>query len=977
MHSIAIRIVIALLLLAPLSPHSSTTVQAQPSVLSFVNPFVGTGGHGHTFPGATAPFGMVQLSPDTRLEGWDGCSGYHYTDEVVYGFSHTHLSGTGVADYNDVLLMPTMGAIQLDNGAQNGPASGYASAFDKAQEKASPGYYSTQLLDHPIRVELTASERVGFHRYTFAGARQGNVILDLLHRDMLLGDTLIFNKLSEAEISGYRYSKAWANRQMLHFVIRFSKRPRVEAREWKDGRLVKVGMQFDLDSQGELLVKVGISAVSINNARENLMREVPHWDFDATRAQTEARWAAELGRIEVEGGTADERTNFYTALYHCMIAPNVWSDVNGQYRGMDGQVHQAAPGRQVYTVFSLWDTFRANNPLFTLIQQNRTNDFIRTFLHHYQQGGRLPVWELAANETECMIGYHSVSVVADAYAKGLRDWDQGLMLQAMTHGAMLDHFGLNSYKAHGCVLAADEAESVSKTLEYAYDDWCIAHFAKALGQDSIYRHFMERAQYYKNLFDPETGFFRARVDGNWFGPFDPTEVNFNYTEANAWQYAFFVPHDLQGLMRMLGGADAFERRLDGLFEAPSQIAGRQQADITGLIGQYAHGNEPSHHVAYLYNFIGKPWKTQARVHQIRREMYQPQPDGLSGNEDCGQMSAWYVFSALGMYPVSPGTPLYSFGTPLFNRVTIHLENGQKVVFEAPRRQAEDVYIQQVKHNGQPHPYTYVSHADLMAGGVWQFEMGSQPNTQWGTDISLSAITSISEEAITPTPAIVFAAHTFIDSMEVSIEAACSNCRYQYRLNGQERAYTGPFVIHDTGEITAWAIAPDGRRSRDIQQSFYKIKGGRSAHISSQYANQYSAGGPMALIDYQRGSHNFRTGRWQGYEGQAFSAVVDMGELVQPAQVGAGFLQDLGSWIFYPRSVSFSYSIDGQTFMPLGTVGHSWSDRDYTPVTHDFAVPNSHAFRYLKVEAVNYGPCPAWHAGAGGPTWLFIDEIWMK
>lgn len=971
----------ALCLQAGAQPAGQASAQPLPEPVRWVNPFIGTGGHGHTFPGATLPFGMVQLSPDTRLDGWDGCSGYHYTDSIVYGFSHTHLSGTGVSDYGDVLLMPTTGSLQLDNGARTGYRNGYASPFDKSKETASPGYYSTYLTEYQTKVELTATERAGFHRYTFDNATTANVVLDLLHRDLLTGDTLIFDRLDEGEISGHRISRAWAEEQHLYFVIRFSRPGRIAAKEERDGKAVKLGLQFTLDKDRILLAKVGISGVSITNARKNLLAEIPHWNFEQTRYAAQNSWMKELGKVTVRGGTDEQRINFYTALYHSMIAPNLWSDINGHYRGMDGQVHRAEPGRKVYTVFSLWDTFRANHPLFTILQQERTQDFIYTFLQHYQQGGRLPVWELAANETECMIGYHSVSVVADAYAKGLRNWDQQRMLQAMVHGANLDHFGLGSYKKHGCVLAADEAESVSKTLEYAYDDWCIANFAAALGQDSLAALFMERAQYYKNLYDPHSGFFRARVDGNWFTPFDPAEVNFNYTEANAWQYGFFVPHDLAGLTRLLGGPQALDKKLDALFAASSQTTGRQQADITGLIGQYAHGNEPSHHVAYLYNFAGKPWKAQKMLRRIMAEMYHNKPDGLSGNEDCGQMSAWYVFSAMGMYPVTPGLPLYSLGSPIFDEVEIRLENGNTLFIKAPQgSEGEQPYVQAVSFNGLPIEHSYVEHSRLMAGGELAFVLGKNANMTWAAAPELSAITRIdSSQFITPTPAILAGSVTFTDKLEISITAACSDCRYQYRLSDDAPVldYQGPFSIDTSRRLTAWALSAEGRKSREIQQDFHKIRGGRSVRLESTYANQYSAGGEIALIDYLRGSGNFRTGRWQGYEGQRFVAVVDFGELVSPDTVGVGFLQDVGSWIFLPPKVTFSVSTDGKNYARLGTVTHSLSDTDKAAVTHDFVQPAATDFRYLKVEAENYGPCPAWHPGAGGNSWLFVDEIWAR
>jgi predicted alpha-1,2-mannosidase len=546
-----------------------------------VNPFIGTGGHGHTYPGATAPFGMVQLSPDTRLEGWDGCSGYHFSDNHIYGFSHTHLSGTGVSDYGDVLLMPGTGDVHFHNGADGQP--GYRSAFQKKNEQAAPGYYAVYLDDPGVQVELTATERVGLHRYIFDRIeQQAHLIIDLKHRDMLLADSL--RAVSDTEVEGFRVSTAWAKEQHVYFVARFS-RP---FSEMKKDSLPKAALLFDLAAGDTLLVKVGISAVDIEGARKNLDAETPGWDFEAVRQQTREQWEQALGKIEIE---ADETTRriFYTALYHNYVVPNLFTDTDGRYRGLDQQIHQAGDHPQ-YTVFSIWDTYRATHPLYTLLEAERTNDFIHSFLRHYEQGGELPVWELAGNETYCMIGYNSVSVIADAYLKGIRDYDAEQALEAMVAISTQDKFGKVAYGEWGFVPAELESESVSKTLEYAYDDWCIAQMAGAMGREDIYATYLRRAQSYKNLFDPETHFMRAKNRHRWHKPFDPTEVNFHYTEANAWQYSFYVPQDVEGWKELLGGEGRLNAFLDALFTADSKTTGREQADITGLIGQYAHGN---------------------------------------------------------------------------------------------------------------------------------------------------------------------------------------------------------------------------------------------------------------------------------------------------------------------------------------------------------------------------------------------------
>ncbi|MCA9684716.1 MAG: GH92 family glycosyl hydrolase, partial [Myxococcales bacterium] len=639
------------LALTACKPPPEPTASADPTppavdILSEVDPLIGTGGHGHTFPGPTMPFGMVQLGPDTRLEGWDGCSGYHYSDDLIHGFSHTHLSGTGVSDYGDILLMPGTLAHEGAAGIADYPAAAH---FEHALEQARPGYYAVQLREPGIAVELTVTDRVGIHRWIFpdgADASGNFVDLDLRHRDE--PTSMELTQTGPRELAGHRHSRGWARDQQLYFVARFDRditalEPLAEGRTRI--RFQPTGPDCEID--GALQAKVALSAVDIDGARANLEAEAPHWDFDAYREAAEDRWRAALGKIEVEGGTPTQRRVFYTALYHTMIAPNLYQDVDGRFRGLDRQVHQNRDGAVNYTVFSLWDTFRAAHPLYAIIERERSVDFVTTMLDHYSLGGRLPVWELAGNETDCMIGYHAVPVIADAWAKGIRDFDGELALQAMVHSASLDRGGLEAYRRHGYIPVEAEHESVSKALEYAYDDWCIAEFAAATGHDDLAREYGERAQFWQNHFDPQTGLMRPRENGGWLEPFDPREVNLHYTEANAWQYGFFVPQDPAGLVAAHGGPEALAAHLDALFEAPSETTGRDQADITGLIGQYAHGNEPSHHIAYLYAYAGRADRTQARVRQIVDTLYSDSPDGLAGNEDCGQMSAWLVFSALG------------------------------------------------------------------------------------------------------------------------------------------------------------------------------------------------------------------------------------------------------------------------------------------------------------------------------------------
>lgn len=711
---------------------------AQTNYTQYVDPFIGTGGHGHTFPGATVPFGMVQLSPDTRLTGWDGCSGYHYSDNRIYGFSHTHLSGTGCSDYGDILLMPTVGKVQLKN-------KQYSSPFKKENEKASAGYYSVFLDKPKVNVELTSTNRTGLHKYTFPQSSSSNIILDLTHRDRVKQGEI--NITGNNEISGMRVSHAWADNQILYFVIQFSKpftksgiaKADVvnENSKHDTGSLLKAFVSFETTEGEVIYARVGISAVSIEGARKNLEAEQNDFDFEKTKHNAESAWNKELSKIEVEGTDEHAKRTFYSALYHCMIAPNTYQDVDGQYRGRDFKIHQA--GFTYYTVFSLWDTYRALHPLLTLIDKKRTSDFINTFIHEYEEGGRLPVWELSSCETWCMIGYHSIPVIAEAYLKGVTGFDISKAYEAMKFSAMENKNALDSYKVNGYINFSLHGQSVSRTLEYAYDDWCIAQVAKKLGKTDDYNYFIQRAQSYKNLFDKETGFMRPR-SGSFMSPFDPYKVDHNYTEANAWQYSLYVPQDINGHIKLLGGKGKLAAFLDSLFNASTKLTGHKQPDISGMIGQYVHGNEPSHQIAYEYNYAAQPWKAQAMVRRIMNEMYHDQPDGLSGNEDCGQMSAWYIFSALGFYPVCPGSDQYAIGSPIFEKATIHLENGKS--FSIETNSTTGVYINSATLNNTSYTKSYLEYSDLMNGGTLQLQMSSEPNKNWGSGETEVPVTKI-------------------------------------------------------------------------------------------------------------------------------------------------------------------------------------------------------------------------------------------
>jgi len=943
-----------------------------------VNPFLGTGGHGHTFPGATMPFGMVQLSPDTRLDGWDGCSGYHYTDSIIYGFSHTHLSGTGISDYGDILLMPFNYAKNITHSEVKSQKL-IPSEFKKETETASPGYYKVHLEKPNVDVELTTTTRVGIHKYTFQKKENNNILLDLNHRDKVLNFEI--NLESNKTISGFRQSKAWADNQHVYFYMEFSEEFTASnpiSNETKKEALYKI-LTFN-NSVKDLIVKVGISAVSIEGAKENLKAEASNWDFNYYKKNAKEVWTKALNKIEVKSTDKEKLTVFYSSLYHTMITPNTFSDVNGNYRGMDQKIHRDTLNT-TYTVFSLWDTFRAAHPLYTIIEQEKTNAFINTFLNHFEQGNRLPVWELSSNETDCMIGYHSVSVITDAFNKGISNFNSKKALEAMIYSANLNHFGLESYKKYGYIRAGDEPESVSKTLEYAYDDWCIAQFAKANNDIENYNNFTKRAQSYKNSFDSSSKFMRARLNGGWFKPFDPAEVNFNYTEANSWQYSLFAPQDITGLINLFGGHENFEKRLDDLFTVSSKTSGRHQADITGLIGQYAHGNEPSHHMAYLYNFIGKPWKTQERVKQIIDEQYWNAPDGLSGNEDCGQMSAWFVLSASGFYSVTPGLNYYVIGTLTFEEVSYNLENENSFKIKSTNLSNKNKYIQSATLNGKNYTKSYLLHQDLMNGGELIFIMGKTPSKEFGVGIDNIPVSKITDNLIIPVPFIESEKKTFTNQLEVYIGSNCSDCELKYFLGTSENPtwinYSEPLLLKVTETITAIAIDHDGNQSTPVFSEFLKIKPGRSIKLNSTYANQYAAEGDGALIDMLKGSNNFRTGFWQGFQGQDVQAIVDLGKIEQVTTISTGFLQDNRSWVWYPKEVEYFSSIDGENFTKLRSIQNNFSIQQEGSFIQEFGFKTNIKTRFIKMIAKNFGVCPDWHLGAGGESWIFIDEISIK
>lgn len=706
-------------------------------ITEYVDPFIGTAGHGHCFPGAIVPFGGIQVSPDNPRTAWDWCSGYHYSDSIISSFSHTHLSGTGIGDLQDIRLLPVITT------PSNEPITKYITEnyarFSHQNESAEPGYYSVTF-ENGIKTELSATERCGIHYYQYPDQTVNALIIDLTtarNWDRTIESCI--KKTNDRTIQGYRKSKGWANDQRVYFVIEFSQNCEVMAgrdtlRPLENGQKITADSCYAWVKFGsktnKILAKISISSANIDGAEANLKKELPHWSFDKVKKDARHQWKKELSRIRVETKDEELLKIFYTALYHAYTAPHIFSDVNGNFKGADKEVHSVGKGTQ-YTVFSLWDTYRAAHPLFTITQKKRVTDMINSMLKHYDATGLLPVWELVGNETNCMIGNHAISVITEAYLKGIQDFDVEKAYEAMKKTSLSDKEGLKEWREYKYIPCDKINESVSKTLEYAYDDWCVAQMAKALNKDKDYSDFMESSRNYVNLFDKTSGFMRGKnSDGNWITPFSPLYVKHRdseYTEGNAWQYTWSVPHDIDGLIALYGGPVPFEQKLDSLFTMASTMEGADiSPDISGMIGQYAHGNEPSHHVAYLYNYIGKPEKTQFYVNQICRELYKSTPDGLCGNEDCGQMSAWYIFSAMGFYPVNPADGKYQLGTPQFDKTTINVGPEKRFIIAAHRQSPKSIYVARILLNGEKLNRTWITHNEIMQGGELKFELTDTP-----------------------------------------------------------------------------------------------------------------------------------------------------------------------------------------------------------------------------------------------------------
>ncbi|MBR1513711.1 MAG: GH92 family glycosyl hydrolase [Bacteroidales bacterium] len=989
MKRIVLPLLVALMAFAACTQQPKADYVNDPA--AYVDPFIGTGGHGHTFPGATVPFGMVQFSPDTRMNDWDGCSGYHTSDNTILGFSTTHLSGTGCSDYGDFRFMPVVGPVPVDKGEEEDTQTGYRSAFQHENEDAKAGYYAVLLDDYNTKVELTTGDRVGMMRCTFPQGADAHLLLDMVEG---VNDEFVYEAFLQKEndhaISGFRKTRDWANEQCLYFYAEFSKpfkdytfinkdQPTQDERVESD--FIKAQFDFDTEEGEPITMRIALSAVDVEGAKNNLKAELADgdFDFDALRQKAYDKWNTELKRYEVADNNESNKTVFYTALYHTMVAPNLFSDADGRYRAHDLKVYTCE--RPVYTVFSLWDTFRSLHPLFSLMQRERTLDFIYTFINKYETNPHhmLPVWELAANETYCMIGNHAIPVIADAYFNGIRDFDTEKALEAMVNSSKMDFRGMGAYMKYGYIPIEVEGEATSKTLEYAYDDWCVARMAEDMGKQDIADEFYARAQAYKNIYNPENQFFQGRRNGGWMKPFDPAQVNFTLTEANSYQYGFFVPQDINGHIDLMGGWNAYEAKLDALFNAPENLTGRVQPDITGLIGQYAHGNEPSHNTVYMYNFVGQPTKTQRYVKQVMDDFYTDRRDGYAGNEDCGQMSAWGVLSSMGFYPATPASGYYVLGVPRFQNLRLTFENGKQFTVVAKKLSDKNCYVQSVKLNGKALERSYVMFDEVYNGGTLEFTMTDQPNSTWATQPENCPVVRIDKSKdIVIVPTINANSDTFFDSLMVSMSHPVEGVKIYYTLDGTEpnegsMLYEQPFCLRQNATVRA--TAKQGERwSRVMDAQYYLIDARHSVKVENMYNEQYAAGGLKALIDHQRGTDNFRTGTWQGYYGVDLIATVDLGQSKRINRLAGSFLQEQKSWIWMPTEVEYFISDDGKTFRSVGKVKNDVPVDEEDAVIQEMEVrPRTNA-RYVKMVAKTLGTCPDWHVGAGQKCWIFCDEL---
>lgn len=955
----------ALLICLALSCLWNQHLNAQ-QLVKYVNPIIGTGGTGHTFPGATRPFAMVQLSPDTRIDNsWEGCSGYHYNDDTIYGFSHTHLSGTGCSDLGDISFMP---AYDQDYPGNILERDSVFSTFSHLNEKAEAGYYSV-VLDNGIKAELTSTQRTGLQKYTFSKPGGVWIILNLKHRDELLEGSI--KSTSVTTYQGLRRSKAWATDQRVYFCFELSKRPEDVVITSYNGGQSKAGFYFKVQEGEELIVKTALSNVSETGARLNMERELTGRDFETVKKESQNAWENELQKIKVYGGSRQDLEKFYTALYHCMIHPSVISDADSTYRGRDGLIHKASWGHY-YSIFSLWDTYRALHPLLNMIEPSISRDFIMTFMAQAKESGHLPMWELWGNETHCMIGVHSIPVILDAYRQRVIDKQILADIYPAIQADLIENRdGLPIFRTKGYLETNDEHESVSKTLEYAFDFWCAAEIAKELDDKLNYGVYQKLGFGGLNLLDPATMLVRPRKNGNFISPFDPREINNYFTEGNSWQYSYYFPQFFNGSLQI---EDSMAERI---FKQDSKMTGRTQADVTGIIGQYAHGNEPSHHIPYLLENKSR----QKIVKQICRTLYGNNEEGLCGNDDCGQMSAWYVFSAMGFYPVCPGTNRYYWGNMLFDSVRIEPQNLR--IFKDLPSANEELFIGAVPISAATIPPTTNDFFELKHYRRKVAEEKMIFREPYDIVPYFKSYNVFTAPLMEPKK----------ETLTVSHYYASLPGRFDHAFLLMSKLREEPLSLNSTTKLTAddsviYVFRSSFKGSSSDKNESYVIHFSSTytryianykygLQLLSTYNKQYSAGGDSGIIDGLYGTENWKLGGWQGYQGTDFNCILDLKKAKSVHKIAFNCLQDTRSWILFPKEVKVWGSTNGKKYTYLGNsvnlISDSTTDK---PIIQRLQIkPGSKKkYRYLKITAVNYGKLPDWHPGKGFDAFIFVDEI---
>jgi len=989
-----------------------TTLCFGKNPLDYVDPFIGTDGHGHTFPGATLPFGMVQLSPSNDFKAWDWCSGYHYSDSVLKGFAHTHISGPGLAGLGDILLMPTVGKILTDPGTEQNPENGYRSRFSHENETASPGYYQVLLVDYDVNVELTCTERVGFHRYRFPKSDEANIIFDPTHHiaESIFDANIEF--VSENKIRGYKESKGEAGTRKVYFIAQFSKKPKkigitsngkIVNKKSSSGKKVKGFVQFSTEQDEEIEVHVAISHVSFEGAEKNLIAETKNKNFDKVVAEAKTIWTKQLSKIDVNMLSEKDKTIFYTGLYHSSMSPNLYMDVDGKYK-INGKVYSS--NHPQYSMFSTWDTFRATHPLYTIINQKITTDMVNSMVDRdaVNEVG-LPLWELYGYDNRCMPGYSTVPVIADAILKDIPGIDKEAAFTAIYNAAFnntksspnYDVNGIDEYIALGYV-PMEIGSSISKTTEYCYYDWCIARVAEKLGKTKEQKMFDDRAKYFASHFYKENGYLWPKSStGDWLKKMDLTVWDDglirNYVSGNIWAYSTFVPHGIPALIKLHGNEQKFAEFLDGIIADTTSLGGNAHVDISGFIGKYGHGDEPGHHLAYLYNYVGQPWKSQKLIREVMEKMYFDTPKGFENNEDLGQMSSWYLFSALGFYPVCPGDGKYILGSPLVNDAEINLENGKTFKIITKNNSKKNQYIQSVNLNGKKYTKTYISHDDIMTGGLLEFVMGDKPKYKYGSKKKdypdYKDQSKVQGKIIVKSPSAFMPFETeigncFAESRIVELHCNTNDVKIYFTTDGtspseKSNLYTKPLQLDKYTNLKAIAIAKDLKPSPIFKKEYFpSLADGKNEYPKIKLLtpnHNYGNNDGSMLIDGKIGSLVFSDGKYTGFLGSDMVAVIDLGESRKISNLSIGVLDDMKVWIFPAIGLKIETSDDNENFEVIASRDLPMPDHEVPAnlARHQLEF-DSQKTRYIKVTVQGTKKCPEFHAGAGIDSFLFVDEI---